>query len=76
MRALEQCTLEDIGRFDRVKLECECGRTVLLPPSSFNGLRNDLLVLDLRPRFRCDSCGEKGKVKVSMVWATYASRRG
>jgi hypothetical protein len=62
VRALEQCRLEDIGRFDRVKVECQCGRTVLLPSSIFNGLPNDLLVLDLRGRLRCDSCGEKGKV--------------
>jgi hypothetical protein len=76
MRALQQCHLEDIGRFDRVKIECQRGRTVRLRSSIFDGLPNDLPVLDLRPRFRCDSCSEKGKVNVSMVCATYASRRG
>ena len=56
MRALHECRLEDIGRFDRVKIECQCGRTVLLPPSALEGLPNDLPVLDLKPRLRCDGC--------------------
>jgi hypothetical protein len=25
---------------------------------------------------RCNSCGEKGKVLVSVVWASYSARRG
>jgi hypothetical protein len=75
MRTLHECRLEDIGRFDRVKVECQCGRTVLLPPSALDGLPNHLPVLDLKPRLRCDGCGEKGKAEVSVIWATYAARR-
>jgi hypothetical protein len=76
MRALHECRLEDMGRYDRVKVECQCGRTVLLPPSALDDLTNYLPVLDLKPRLRCDGCGEKGKAEVSVIWATYAARRG
>ena len=76
MRALSQCRLEDIGKFDRLKVDCPCGRTVLLPPSALDGFPGYLGITDLQPRLRCDDCGERGKAIVSVVWASYASRRG
>jgi hypothetical protein len=76
MRAFQECRQEDIGRFDRISVACQCGRTVLLHPSAPDGLPNNLPVLDLKPRLRCDGCGEKGKAEVSVIWATYAARRG
>jgi hypothetical protein len=38
MRALFECRLGHIGRYDRVKVECACGREALLPLDAFNGL--------------------------------------
>ena len=76
MRALFECRLEHIGRYDRVKVECACGREVLLSLDAFNGLPSNTRVLDLKRRLRCDSCGERSRVMVSVVWADYAARRG
>ena len=76
MRALFECRLEHIGRYDRVKVECACGRTVLLAPDAFDGLPSNTLIKDLPRRLRCDSCGEKGHIDVSVVWADYSARRG
>jgi len=76
MRALYEARIEDIGRFDRVKVECDCGRTALLPPDAFNGLPNYVHVTDLKRRLRCESCGQKGHVDISIVWADYSARRG
>ena len=74
MRALYECRLEHIGRHDRVKVECQCGRTVMLPPDAFHGLPSYLPVTSLKQRLRCDSCGEKDKVDISVVWADYSTR--
>jgi hypothetical protein len=76
MRALFECRLEHIGRLDRVKVECACGREVLLEASAFHGLSNHTRVLDLNRRLRCDGCGQKGHVDISVVWASYSARRG
>jgi hypothetical protein len=76
MRALFECRLEHIGRFDRVKVECGCGREVLLSLDAFAGLPSNTRVIDLTRRLRCDHCGEKGRVMVSVIWADYAARRG
>ena len=48
MRALFECRLEHIGKFDRVKVECACGREVLLSLEAFAGLPSDTRVLDLK----------------------------
>jgi hypothetical protein len=68
--------LEHIGRYDRVKVECACGHTVLLSLDAFSGLTSDTRIIDLKRRLRCDSRGEKGRVMVSVVWADYSARRG
>jgi hypothetical protein len=49
---------------------------VLLPPGAFDGLPNYLPITSLKPHLRCDGCGEKGKVDISVVWADYSGRRG
>jgi hypothetical protein len=59
-----------------VKVECPCGREVLLSLEAFNGLLSNTRIIDLKRRLRCDGCGERGRVMVSMVWADYSSRRG
>jgi hypothetical protein len=76
MRAPFECRLEHIGRYDRVKVECACGREVLLSLEAFAGLSSNTRIIDLKRRLRCDSCGEKGRVNVSVVWADYSARRG
>jgi hypothetical protein len=76
MRALFECRLEHIGWFDWVKVECACGRTVLLEASAFNGLPNYTHIVDLKRRLRCDSCGERGRVMVSVARAADSARRG
>ena len=62
-------------RYDRAKVECASGRTVLLSLDAFNGLPSNTRIIDLKRRLRCDSCGGKGKVIVSVVWADYAARK-
>jgi hypothetical protein len=76
MRALWECRLEHIGPNDRVKIECACGREMLLSLDAFSGLPSNTRIMDLPRRLRCDHCGEKGKVIVSVVWASYSGRRG
>jgi hypothetical protein len=53
-----------------------CGRTALLSLDAFNGLPSNTRIIDLKRRLPCDSCGENGKVLVSVVWTDYAERRG
>jgi hypothetical protein len=54
MRALFECRLEHIGRFDRVKVECQCGREMLLSLDAFAGLPSNTHVIDLKRRLRCE----------------------
>jgi hypothetical protein len=56
MRALFECRLEHIGRYDRVKVECACGCEVLLPLDAFSSLPSNARIIDLTRRLRCDSC--------------------
>jgi hypothetical protein len=70
--ALFECQLEHIGRYDRVKVECACGREVLmLPLDAFNGLPNNTRIIDL---LRCNHCGEKGHVDLGRVGRCGAAR--
>jgi hypothetical protein len=48
MRALFECQLEHIRRYDRVKVECACGREVLLSLDAFAGLPSNTRVIDLK----------------------------
>jgi hypothetical protein len=45
MRALFDCRLEHIGKFDRINVECG-GRTMLLALDAFYGLPSNTLVKD------------------------------
>ncbi len=75
MRALFECRLEHVGRYDRVKVECACGREVLLLLDAFTGLPSNTRIIDLKRRRRYDSCGQKGHVYISVMWADYSARR-
>jgi hypothetical protein len=44
-----------------------CGRVALLPAATFNGLPSYLHVVDLKRHLRCDNCGERGQVIVSVA---------
>jgi hypothetical protein len=48
-----------------------CVHWVLLSLEAFNGGSSNTRIIDLKRRLRCDS-----KVIVSVVWASYAGRRG
>jgi hypothetical protein len=76
MRALFECRLEHIGRYDRVKVECACGREVLLSLKPFAGLHSNTRIIDLKRRLVCDSRGQKGHVDISVVRASHSTRRG
>jgi hypothetical protein len=75
MKALYDCRLEDIGRYDRVKVECGCGRVALLGQDAFTGQPSYRRVKGLRRLLRCDNCGKRGGVDVSVVWGEYKARR-
>ncbi|HEU0217494.1 MAG TPA: hypothetical protein VFQ90_12600 [Stellaceae bacterium] len=49
MRALFECRLEHIGRYDRVKVECACGREVLLSLEAFAGLPSNTRIVGGEP---------------------------
>jgi hypothetical protein len=76
MRALFDCRLEHIGKFDRIKVDCGCRRTALLSSlDAFYGLPSNTLIKDLERCLRCEGCGRRGHAYASVVWADYASRR-
>jgi hypothetical protein len=66
MRALSECRLEHVGRFDRVRVECGCGRTVLLEASAFNSVPVYPFVLDLKRRLRSVCRGDSGHNQVGV----------
>ena len=71
MRGLWECRLEDIGQYDRVKVECACGHLQLLGADYFKAgkLPGYQRIVELERRMRCRECDERGKVMVSIKWA-------
>jgi hypothetical protein len=76
MKAFFEARIEHLTIHDRVRVECLgklpdgswCGRISLIavqgllkPPS--------LPIADLKRYLRCDNCGQKGHVDLSIVWA-------
>jgi hypothetical protein len=51
-----------------VKIECQCGRVALIAVQGL-GLPSYEPIRSLDQKLRCDNCGEKGKVLLSIVWA-------
>jgi hypothetical protein len=72
MRPLHDARLQDLGPNDFVKVECVCGHTALLTPAMLRtaGLPEYEIIVQLKRRMRCRECDERGKVVVSVRWAT------
>lgn len=73
MKALYATRLKDLRPGDFVVIECACGHSIALPPSSLReGLRlsPDTKIVDLAPKLRCRECDERGKAVVSVRWAS------
>lgn len=67
-----EARLADLRSGDFVKVECRCGHIELIPPVGLiHGMRlpSEMLILDLKPRFRCRECDHKGALIVSVKWA-------
>jgi hypothetical protein len=68
MKALFQARVEDLSISDRVKIECICGRVALIAVQGL-GLPGYTPIQSLVHKLRCENCGERGKVLLSIVWA-------
>jgi hypothetical protein len=75
MLPLYAARIEDLGQGDLVKVDCAaCRHVALLTPEALLmlGLSAGAKVLDLKPRFRCRSCGARGRAVVSINWREQA----
>jgi hypothetical protein len=73
MVPLYAARVSDLVRGDFVRVECACGHDEIIPAATLTqGLRlaPDDKIVDLGPRLRCRECDERGKVVVSVRWAT------
>ena len=76
MRAFFEARIEHLTIADRVRVEClgkmpdgsSCNRVAFI---AVQGLLkpNWLSISNLKPYLRCDNCGERGHVDLSIVWA-------
>jgi hypothetical protein len=76
MRAFYEARIEHLTIHDRVRVECLgrmpdgswCNRVSLI---AVQGLLKPpkLLISDLKRYLKCDNCGERGHVDLSIVWA-------
>jgi hypothetical protein len=67
MKALFEARIEDLSIRDRVKIECVCGRVALIGVQGL-GLPSYEPIRSLAHKLRCENCGERGKVFLSIVW--------
>jgi hypothetical protein len=68
--------VSDLKAGDFVLVECgACGHDGLIHPAALPslGLGADERITDLAPRLRCRECDAKGRVVVSIKWATTAA---
>jgi hypothetical protein len=79
MRAMPDTRLEDLGPRDYVAVQClSCDHSHLLTADRLKSadVKYDETIADLVGRFRCRQCDRKGRVDVTIRWATVnASRR-
>ena len=76
MRAFFEARIEHLTIHDRVRVECLgkmpdgswCNRVSLI---AVQGLLKppNLLISDLKRYLKCDNCGERGHVDLSIIWA-------
>jgi hypothetical protein len=68
MKAFFEARIEDLTIRDRVKIECPCGRVALIAVQGL-GLPSYEPIRSLAHKLRCENCGERGKVLLSIEWA-------
>lgn len=76
MRAFFEARIEHLMIADRVRVEClgkmpdgsRCNRVALIAVQGPN-LPGYTPIREIGRRLRCDNCGEKGKVDLSIVWS-------
>jgi hypothetical protein len=67
MRPFYDARVGDLSIEDRVRIECQCRRIVLIPVQGL-GLPGHARIRELGRLLRCDNCGERGKVELTIVW--------
>ena len=72
MVPLYTARIEDLGPGDLVKVECVCGHSELLTAQMLGtaGVKPFQNILDLQFKLRCRECDKRGRVVVSIRWAT------
>lgn len=76
MRAFYEARVEHLSAADRVKVECMaklpsgewCNRTSLISVKGL-GLPGNFHIKNLERRLKCENCGARGRVSLSIVWA-------
>jgi hypothetical protein len=68
LRAFFEARIEHLTIADRVRIDCQCGRTAFI---AVQGLcqPGHRLIRDLKPLLRCENCGGRGKVDLTIIWA-------
>jgi hypothetical protein len=68
MKTFYEARIEHLTITDRVRIDCQCGRTAFI---AVQGLcqPDHRLIRDLKPLLRCENCGERGTVELTIVWA-------
>jgi hypothetical protein len=80
VRAFFEARVEHLSIHDRVRVEClgrmpdhsRCNRVVLIAVQGLN-LPGYLLVKEIGRKLRCETCGERGHVDLTIIWADTAS---
>jgi hypothetical protein len=73
MRAFFEARVEHLSADDRVKIECDCRRGAFMSVKGL-GLPGRTPISDLKRRLRCENCGERGKVDLTVIWADAPNR--
>jgi hypothetical protein len=68
MLALFETRIEHTTIVDRLRIECDCRRVAVICVNGL-GLPGYTPILDLKRRFKCENCGEKGRVDLTIIWA-------
>jgi hypothetical protein len=68
VRAFFEARIEHLTIEDLVRVDCPCARTALIAVQGLCG-PGHVLIRDLNPLLRCENCGERGKVDLTIGWA-------
>jgi hypothetical protein len=77
MVPLYAARIADLGPGDFVRIECACGRVMLLTARMLAtaGVVPYRKVLDLSDRLRCRECDARGRAVVSITWGEERVKR-